>query len=198
MIHPLAALLLINTLAQAAAYSQIDCNKGYGPVNLTEAVEAVNLIPVPEINTQLSPVHNGGRMTLVIPEAAHRVRPPVVFHLNHTIIEIEETRLFRGEQALGYLSRSEEAFFLWVEARAKVFDVIKHCVVPNNGEYGGWARILVEPQGQPKRRFKVRLRGTKHTAFILRNRRDKGYDIWPGLLDPLAPPLQNLSGVFDY
>ena len=209
MILPNAALFpLAVLLARASAHWSLGCNQHSGPINLTEALETAELIPVPTINTGLSPANNGGRMTLEIPHAAHQVRTPAVFHKGHTIIEVEETRLFRGGgRAPGRFSRSQEGFFLWVEARAKALSVIERCVLPYAGEYGGWARFSIEPQGQPERQYMVRIKGTSMTNFVLRNRMSKGYDVWPELTGTDAmdfrsvtntKTFRNVTGVNEY
>ena len=199
MILPIVSLLLlVNVLAASGSFSYLHCKKDYGPLDPSEAAQAIDLIPVPLLNTELSPASADGRLTLNIPDAAHHVRSPVVFHFGHAIIEIEETHLWRGGQAPGRLSREEAGFFLWAEARAKALSLMASCVSPSNGEVGGWARLSVAPQGQPERHFVLRLKGTQKTGIALRNRKNKGMDVWPNLDGSSAWMAHNFSGASEY
>ena len=200
MILSIAVLLfLVTPLAQVTAYQYLGCNKGSGPIAQPDAVHAIELIPslelipVPGPNNPQGPPLFGGRLTLNVPDAAHQVRPPVVFHYGHVIIEVEETDLRRGGRTPGTLSRTEESFYLWVEARTKALTIMARCVRPTDGQYGGWARFSVVPRGQPERQFRIHLKKARMVALVLANRRARGYAIWPALGGAAALPPGNPS-----
>ena len=176
--HPL--LLLMTAVILIAPIAQSDgCIKAWGPVVPTEAKAAAEHIPALRVDVQATASEGHGRIVVEVPMAAHNIREPVVFYSGGTYIELSEVFNRSLQVPPGTFSDSELAFFLWPRAKIAALDIIAHCVEPTDGVYGGWASFGVQPKGGPMRRFLMYVKGMKRLAMVLRNRKNKGFDIWP-------------------